>query len=112
MMMGDLLRRLARAPDDSLVLELVPDIVLLARARQAAAAGGRSLGAYVLAACRRYMDAASEEEWTALVGRFQDGAEPGPSFVEAALRRSLDAAPGCGCGTGQGGRLREPAGSI
>ena len=98
MMMGALLGQLARAPDDSLVLELVPDLVLLARAREAAAARGRSLNAYVLAACRRFMDHASEEEWTTLIGRFQGGAEPGPSFVEAALRRSLDAAAGCECG--------------
>ena len=110
MMVGQILRRLALSADDSLVLDLVPDLVLLARAREAAESGGRSLSGYVAAACRGFIDSASEDEWTTLIGRFQNGAEPGASFVEAALRRSLDAG-GCGCGAVHG-RAREPVAPV
>lgn len=112
MMMGALLDQLARSRDDTLAHELVPDLVLLARARAAAAASGRPLHAYVLFACRRFMDAGREEAWTRLIGRFQDGADPAPCFVEAALLHSFERATACGCGHVHEERLEHPVPST
>ena len=53
MMLGQTLKELARASDESAALELLPDLVLLGRAQEAAAAAGLSLNQFVLGACRR-----------------------------------------------------------
>ena len=52
MMLGATLKELARTSDESVALELLPDLVLLGRARAAAEAEGLSLNQYVLGACR------------------------------------------------------------
>ena len=52
MMLGQTLKELARTSDESVALELLPDLVLLGRARAAAAAADLSLNQYVLGACR------------------------------------------------------------
>jgi hypothetical protein len=57
MMLGRMLKELARAPDESVALELLPDLVLLCRTRAAAAAAALSLNRYVLRACRAFLDA-------------------------------------------------------
>jgi hypothetical protein len=97
MMLGQTLRQLERTSDESVVLELLPDLVLLGRARAAAAAAGLSLNQYVLGACRVFLDRAGEEDWTTLMGHLRDGAEPGTTVVAMALNRQLGAG-GCGCG--------------
>ena len=99
MMLGQTLKQLARTSDESAVLPLLPDLVLLARARAAAAPAGLSLNRYVLGACRAFLDGAGEEDWATLMSRLRDGAEPGITLVEMAVRRRLDAGS-CGCGHG------------
>lgn len=99
MMLGQTLKELARASDESAVLELMPDLVLLARTRAAAAAADLSLNQYVLGACRAFLDRAGEEEWATLMSRLRDGAEPGITLVAMAVQLQLDAAA-CGCGRG------------
>lgn len=99
MMLGQTLKELARTSDESVALELLPDLVLLGRARSAAAAEGLSLNQYVLGACRAFLDHAGEEDWAMLMSRLRDGAEPGVTLVAIAVQRRLDAAA-CGCGRG------------
>jgi len=96
MMLGQTLKELARISDESLVLELLPDLVLLARTRAVAAAAGLSLNQYVLGACRAFVDRAGEEEWATLMSRLRGGAEPGVTLVAMAVRQRLDAGE-CGC---------------
>jgi hypothetical protein len=100
MMLGQTLNALARSSDESLALELLPDLVLLARARSVAAAAGLSLNQYVLGACRAFLDRAGEEAWATLMSRLRDGAEPGVTLVALAVQQSLDAGA-CGCGAGR-----------
>lgn len=97
MMLGQTLKQLARTCDDSVAVELLPDIVLLGRARAAAAAADVSLNQFVLGACRAFLDRGGEEEWAQLMGRLRDGAEPGVTLVAIAVQRRLDAGA-CGCG--------------
>ena len=99
MMLGQTLKELARTSDESVALELLPDLVLLGRAREAAAAADLSLNQYVLGACRAFLGRAGEEEWAALMSRLRDGAEPGVTLVAIAVQRRLDAGA-CGCGRG------------
>jgi hypothetical protein len=106
MMLGQTLKELARTSDESVVLELLPDLVLLGRARAAAAAAGLSLNQYVLGACRAFFDRADEEEWASLMSRLRDGAEPGVTLVAMAVRQRLDAGA-CRCGRGQAGMSGE-----
>jgi hypothetical protein len=102
MMLGQTLNELARTSDESLALELLPDLVLLARTRAAAAAADMSLNQYVLGACRAFLDRAGEEEWATLMSRLRDGAEPGVTVVGAAVRQRLEADQ-CACGAGRPG---------
>jgi hypothetical protein len=97
MMLGQTLKELARTSDESVALELLPDLVLLGQARDAAAAADLSLNQYVLGACRGFLDHAGEEEWATLMSRLRDGAQPGVTLVKLAVQRQLDAAT-CGCG--------------
>jgi hypothetical protein len=99
MMLGRALKELARTSDESVALELLPDLVLLARARAAAAATGMSLNQYVLGACQALLERADEEEWATLMSRMRGRAEPGATVVAIAVQRRLDAGP-CGCGAG------------
>ena len=99
MMLGQTLKELARTSDESVALPLLPDLILLARVRAAAAPAGLSLNEYVLGACRAFLDRAAEEEWATLMSRLRDGAEPGVTLVEMAVRRRLDAGA-CDCGRG------------
>jgi len=98
MMLGQTLNELARTSDESVVLPLLPDLILLARARAAAAPAGLSLNQYVLGACRAFLDRAAEEDWATLMSRLRDGAEPGVTLVELAVQRRLDSGGSCGCG--------------
>jgi hypothetical protein len=95
-MLGQMLKELARTADESVVLELMPDLVLLSRTRTAAAAEDLSLNQYVLGACRAFLDRAGKEEWATLMSHLWDGAEPGITLVALAVRQRLDARP-CGC---------------
>jgi hypothetical protein len=99
MMLGATLKELARTSDESVALELLPDLVLLGRARAAAAAAEMSLNQFVLAACRAFLDRGGEEEWSHLMSRLRDGAEPGITLVALAVQRRLDT-EACGCGRG------------
>jgi hypothetical protein len=99
MMLGQTLKELARTSDETVALELLPDLVLLGRTRAAAAAAGSSLNGYVLGACRAFLERAGEDEWATLMSRLRDGAEPGVTLVALAVQRRL-AARGCGCGHG------------
>lgn len=99
MMLGQTLKELERTSDQSVALELLPDLVLLSRARMAAAAADLSLNHFVLGACRAFLDRAGEEEWATLMSRLRDGAEPGVTLVAIAVQRRLDAGV-CGCGRG------------
>ena len=99
MMLGQTLKAMARTSDESVVLELMPDLVLLGRTRSAATAAGLSLNQYVLGACRAFLDRAGEEEWATLMSRLRDGAEPGVTLVAIAVEARLDAGA-CGCGRG------------
>jgi hypothetical protein len=99
MMLGQTLKELARTSDESVALELMPDLVLLGRTRAAAAAAGLSLNQYVLGACRAFLDRAGDEEWATLTSRLRDGAEPGVTPVAIAVEGRLDAGA-CGCGRG------------
>ena len=96
MMLGQTLKELAETSDESVVLPLLPDLILLARARAAAEPAGLSLNQYVLGACRAFLDGAAEEDWATLMSRFRDGAEPGVTLVAMAVQRRLDAGS-CGC---------------
>jgi hypothetical protein len=89
MMLGQTLKELARTSDESVALELMPDLVLLGRTRAAAAAAGLSLNQYVLGACRAFIDRAGEEEWATLMSRLRDGAEPGITLVAIAVQQRL-----------------------
>jgi hypothetical protein len=91
MMLGQTLKELARTTDESLSVELLPDLVLLGRTRAAAATAGLSLNHYVLRACRSFLDRADEGEWAVLMSRLRDGAEPGITLVALAVARRLDA---------------------
>jgi hypothetical protein len=95
MMLGQTLNELGRTSDESVALELLPDLVLLARTRAAAGAAGLSLNQYVQGACRAFLDRAGEEDWATLLGRLRDGAEPGVTLVAMALQQKLQT---CGCG--------------
>lgn len=97
MMLGQTLNQLARTSDESVALSLLPDLVLLARTRAAAAAAGQSLNAYVLAACQDFLNGAAEEEWTTLMGHLRDGDEAGATLVQMAVERRLRPEC-CGCG--------------
>lgn len=97
MMLGQTLNELARTSDESAALELLPDLVLLGRTREAAAAAGLSLNQYVIGACRAFVDRAGEEDWATPMGRLRDGAEPGVTLVGLAVRQRLGAGA-CGCG--------------
>jgi hypothetical protein len=97
MMLGQTLNELARSADESVALDLMPDLVLLGRARAAAAAAGLSLNQYVLGACRSLLERGDEEAWATLMSRLRDGAEPGVTLVAMAVQLKLDAAA-CGCG--------------
>jgi hypothetical protein len=97
MMLGQTLKELARTSDESVALELLPDLVLLGRARAAAAAADLTLNQYVLGACRALLDRAGEEEWATLMSRLRDGAEPGVTLVALAVQLKLDHRA-CGCG--------------
>jgi hypothetical protein len=97
MMLGRTLKELARTSDESVALELLPDLVLLGRTRAAAAAAGLSLNQYVLGACRAFLDRAGEDEWATLMSRLRDGAEPGITLVAMAAQLKLGASA-CGCG--------------
>ena len=99
MMLGRTLKELARTSDESVALELMPDLVLLGRTRAAATAAGLSLNQYVLGACRAFLDRAGEEEWATLMSRLRDGAEPGVILVAIAVQGQLEAGA-CGCGRG------------
>jgi hypothetical protein len=99
MMLGQTLKELAHASDETVALELMPDLVLLSRTQEAAAAAGLSLNRYVHGACRAFLERAGEEEWATLMSRLRDGAEPGVTLVALAVRRRLEAS-GCGCGHG------------
>ena len=99
MMLGQTLKELARTSDESVALELMPDLVLLGRTRAAATAAGLSLNQYVLGACRAFLDRAGEEEWATLMSRLRDGAEPGVTLVAIAVQGQLEAGA-CGCGRG------------
>jgi hypothetical protein len=99
MMLGQTLKDLARTSDETVALELLPDLVLLGRARAAAAAADLSLNQYVLGACRAFLDRAGEEDWATLMSRLRDGAEPGVTLVAIAVQRRLDGGA-CGCGRG------------
>ena len=99
MMLGQTLKELARTTDESVVLELMPDLVLLSRTRAAAAAEDLSLNQYLLGACRAFLDRAGEEEWATLMSRLRDGAEPGITLVALAVQQRLDA-EACRCGRG------------
>jgi hypothetical protein len=90
MMLGRALKELARTSDESVALELLPDLVLLGRARAAAAAANLSLNQYVLGACRAFLERGGEEEWATLMSRLRDGAEPGVTLVAIAVRQRLD----------------------
>jgi hypothetical protein len=91
MMLGRTLKELARTSDESVAVELLPDLVLLGRTRAAAAMAALSLNQYVLRACRAFLDRADEAEWTVLMSRLRDGAEPGITLVAMAVARRLDA---------------------
>jgi hypothetical protein len=106
MMLGATLKELARTSDESVALELLPDLVLLGRARAAAEAAGLSLNHYVLGACRAFLERAGEEEWATLMSRLRDGAEPGVTLVAIAVQRRLDAGA-CACERGQAVVSRE-----
>ena len=97
MMLGATLKELGRSCDESVAVELLPDLVLLGRARAAAAAAELPLNQFVLAACRAFLDRGGEEEWAQLMSRLRDGAEPGVTLVAIAVQRRLDAGS-CGCG--------------
>jgi hypothetical protein len=97
MMLGQTLNELGRTSDESVALDLLPDLVLLARTQAAAGAAGLSLNGYVLGACRAFLDRAGEEEWSTLMSRLRDGAEPGVTLVALALQRTFDSSS-CGCG--------------
>ena len=97
LMLGQTLKELARTSDESVALELMPDLVLLGRTRAAATAAGLSLNQYVLGACRAFLDRAGEEEWATLMSRLRDGAEPGVTLVAIAVQGQLEAGA-CGCG--------------
>jgi hypothetical protein len=90
MMLGRALKELARTSEESVALELLPDLVLLGRARAAAAAANLSLNQYVLGACRAFLERGGEEEWATLMSRLRDGAEPGVTLVAIAVRQRLD----------------------
>ena len=107
MRLGQTRTELARTTDESVVLELMPDLVLLSRTRAAAAAEDLSLNQYLLGACRAFLDRAGEEEWATLMSRLRDGAEPGITLVALAVRQRLDA-EACRCGRGG----RRPAGPV
>ena len=69
MMLGRTLKELAETSDESVVVPLLPDLILLARARAAAEPAGLSLNQYVLGACRAFLDGAAEEDWATLMSR-------------------------------------------
>src|SRR3546814_21196307 len=62
-------------------------LVRLARIQAAAAAREESLGTYIHDAIRRFLDTASEEEWTTAMGRLHDDPMPGDRITDLAIER-------------------------
>lgn len=89
MMLGQLLRCLRDAPDDEIASGFAGDLVRLARVQAAAAARDQSLGGYIHDAIRRFLDTASEEEWTTAMGQLHDDPAPGDRITDLAIERQL-----------------------
>jgi hypothetical protein len=86
MLLGDLLAQFS--DDDSIAAETVlalGDLALVARLREEAAADGVTLGAYAVAAVRRYAAEASDEEWVTLIGALGRAANPGSVCMQRAF---------------------------
>ena len=81
MMLGQTLKELARTSDETVALELLPDLVLLGRTRAAATAAGLSLNQYVLGACRAFLEHAGEEDWATLTSHLKNTDDPGTACL-------------------------------
>src|SRR3546814_11362061 len=99
MMLGQLLRSLPEASDDEIASGFTGDLVRLARIQAAAAAREQSLGTYIHDAICRFLDTASEEEWTTAMGSLHDEPMPGDRITDLADRESI------GSGKGVSGRV-------
>lgn len=89
MMFGQILSRLSEMPEDEIVAGFGGDLVQLARLRNAAEAQEKPLATYIRDAIHRFLDDASEEEWTTAIGRMQSDASPGDQLIALALERQL-----------------------
>lgn len=111
MLLGTLLRQLQDERFTKEILFSLGDVTLAARAEQAGAPFGESAADYAAAACARYSEGASDEDWLSLMTALERGADPAATCLRAMMEWALktDAAAaalpqdsGCG-GHGHGG---------
>jgi hypothetical protein len=88
-MLGDILHRLN---DETAALEALleaGDVMLMATARERAAAEGLDLATCIVATVQRYAAHASDEEWITLIGALNRASDPGAAY----LKRAFEYAP-------------------
>ena len=85
MLLGDILTRLS---DETTAVETIlayGDLMLLAAAKERAAADGLDLAACVTQTVQRYTHEASDEEWVTLLGLLNRSPNPGATCLKRAF---------------------------
>jgi hypothetical protein len=85
MLLGDILARLS---DETAVIETIlssGDLMLVAAARERAAADRLDLGTCVTQTVQRYTHEASDEEWVTLMGMLNRSPNPGATCLKRAF---------------------------
>ncbi|MFG1230553.1 hypothetical protein [Xanthobacter wiegelii] len=109
MLLGTLLKQLQDGRFAEEILFSLGDVTLAARAEAAGAPFGEGAADYAAAACARFSNGASDEDWLALMTALEKGTDPAATCLSAmmewALKADASAAAsqegGCGCsGTG------------
>lgn len=101
-MLGRILSELADDDRAGAVLMELGDIVLVAGIESACAQSGDSLGEYASAAVRRFANAASDDDWLALMTALNNSEDPARSGLVTMLRWALSSEARAGTGTGGG----------
>ena len=89
MLLGDLM---ARFEDETVALEALVnlgDLPLTVRVQDRGAEVGMTPGSFIGSCVRRYVEQASNEEWTTLFGLLSQADDPGSSFLRRALSQAV-----------------------
>jgi hypothetical protein len=95
-MLGNILGALTDVASAEQALAAIGDSGVVERVRQAAAAEGVGVGAFVASTVRQMLDYAEEGMWLDLLGRMSDSPRPGVAALEAMLARAFPAAAAAG----------------